>query len=110
MDSNHELIRQAAVTLGASIVVAAAIIGWSWPDAPSAPKYQGFVVGEKVVRLDTREGHLVACDFNRCVRVLGNGKNIDPNSAPGLAAGVGAIAPPVTQSIPAPEGDQPKTP
>lgn len=84
MDNKHEPIRQAAITLGVSIVVAAAFIGWSLPGTPRPQNYEAFVVDNKIVRLDTREGHIVACDFSRCVRILGNGKEIQPNSAPGL--------------------------
>ena len=110
MDQRFEALRQAAVTLGASIVIAAAIIGWSFPDTARAPKYEGFVVDGKIVRLDTREGHVVACDFDRCVRVLGNGKNIDPNSAPGLPARGEASVPSVPAGIAAPGAPPQPTP
>ena len=97
MDNRYEPIRQAAVTLGVSIVVAAAFIGWSLPGTPKPQNYEAFVVDNKIVRLDTREGHLVACDFKRCVRILGNGKEVQPNSAPGLIAS----GEPARQSAPA---------
>lgn len=84
--SRSETFRQATATMALAIVAAAAIIGFSLPDTPRSPRYQGLVVDGKVVRLDTRNGNIVACDFSRCVRVLGNGKNLSPNSAPGLAA------------------------
>ena len=90
--SRSEVFRQGTATLALAIVAAAAIVGFSLPDAPRPPKYQAFVVDGKIVRLDTREGHLVACDFNRCVRVLGNGKKLAPNSAPGLAPAPAAPA------------------
>lgn len=93
MEPRYEAIRQAVVTLGLSLVIAAAVLGWTMPDPPEGAKYAGFVVGDKVIRLDTEHGHLVACDFNRCVRLLGNGKEVQPNSAPPLAAPVG-FAPP----------------
>ncbi len=86
VEPRYEAFRQAAITLGASLVIAAAVLGWTMPDPPKGARYEGFVVENKVVRLDTRHGHLVACDFNRCVRVLGNGKEIQSNSAPGLSA------------------------
>src|SRR5687767_4017305 len=106
MEHNYEPLRQAAVTLGVSIVAAAAIIGWSLPNAPRPQKYEALVVDGKIVRLDTREGHIVACDFSRCVRILGNGKNIQPNSAPGLIAS-GDAAP---KSVPAPAEPEPSQP
>lgn len=100
--SRSEVFRQGTATIALAIVAAAAIIGFSLPDAPRPPKYQAFVVDGKIVRLDTRDGHLVACDFNRCVRVLGNGKKVSPNSAPGLAAAPAAptIAAPGVPAIP----------
>ena len=102
MENKYEPIRQAAVTLGVSIVVAAAFIGWSLPSSPRPQKYEAFVVDNKIVRLDTREGHIVACDFSRCVRILGNGKEVQPNSAPGLIASRESAAQPSETSIPPP--------
>lgn len=99
MEPRSEAFRQAVILLGASLVIAAAVLGWTMPDPPNPARYEGFVVENKVVRLDTRHGHLVACDFNRCVRVLGNGKEIQPNSAPGLSAPAAA---PARQVPPAP--------
>jgi hypothetical protein len=102
METKYELIRKAAVTLGLSIVVAAAIIGWSLPESPEGQKFQGFVVDNKIVRLNTRDGNMVACDFSRCVRILGNGKDLQPNSAPGLIRGSDAAPPVGKPSISAP--------
>ncbi len=107
MESLPDAIRHAAISLGVSLVLAAVIIGWSLPETPDAPKYSAFVVGDKIVRLQTNRGFLVACDLNRCVRMLGNGKNIQPNSAPGLAAGAGAVPPPTRGALPAPQPKQP---
>ena len=84
--TRSEILRQRTATMALAIVAAAAIIGFSLPDTPRTPTYQGFVVDGKVVRLNTRTGNIVACDFARCVRLLGNGKKLEPNSAPGLAA------------------------
>ena len=107
MDNKHEPLRQAAVTLGVSIVVAAAFIGWSLPGTPRPQNYEAFVVDNKIVRLDTREGHLVACDFSRCVRILGNGKDVQPNSAPGLIASGDGARQSGRASIPAPSESPP---
>jgi hypothetical protein len=110
MEQKYEPVRQAAVTLGVSIVVAAIFIGWSLPDAPRPQKYEAFVVDNKIVRLDTREGHIVACDFSRCVRILGNGKNVQPNSAPGLIDSRNTDRQPAPTSIPAAGASQPPNP
>ena len=110
MDNKHEPIRQAAVTLGVAIVVAAAFIGWSLPGTPRPQNYEAFVVDNKIVRLDTREGHLVACDFKRCVRILGNGKEVQPNSAPFLIASSDAAPQSGPATIPAPSASQPSQP
>ena len=110
VDSKYEPVRQAAVTLGISIVVAAAFIGWSLPSSPRPQKYEAFVVDSKIVRLDTREGHIVACDFTRCVRILGNGKAVQPNSAPGLIASGGAAPRPAQAAVPPSGTSQPRNP
>ncbi len=102
MENRDEPLRRAVMTLAVSVVIAATIIGWSLPDSPKPQKYQVIVADGKIVRLDTREGHLVACDFNRCVRVLGNGKTVQPNSAPGLITSQGAAPPSSGNVIPAP--------
>lgn len=83
--TRSEILRQRTTTMALAIVGAAAIIGFSLPDTPRSPTYQGFVVDGKIVRLNTRNGNIVACDFSRCVRVLGNGKHLARNSEPGLA-------------------------
>lgn len=80
----YELIRQSAATLGLALIAAAGIIGYSLPDAPRTAAFEVHVVNGKIVRLDTRNGNIIACDLDRCVRVLGNGKKPQPNSAPGL--------------------------
>ena len=110
MDNKYEPIRQAAITLGVSIVVAAAFVGWSLPGTPRPQKYEAFVVDNKIVRLDTREGHIVACDFSRCVRILGNGKNVEPNSAPGLIASSDAARQSGQAAVPAQRESQPSQP
>ena len=110
MDNRYEPIRQAAITLGVSIVVAAVFIGWSLPGTVRPQKYEAFVVDNKIVRLDTREGHIVACDFTRCVRILGNGKEVQPNSAPGLTLSSTAAPQPSPPSIPAPGESRPTQP
>jgi hypothetical protein len=110
MDNKYEPIRQAAITLGVSIVVAAVFIGWSLPGTPRPQNYEAYVVDNKIVRLDTREGHLVACDFSRCVRILGNGKEVQPNSAPGLIASSDAAPQSGRASIPAPTESEPSQP
>lgn len=92
MLSIYQAVRQAVITLGVSLVIAAGVLGWSMPDPPKSAKYAGFVIDNKVVRLNTQNGNIVACDFSRCVRVLGNGKYLQPNSAPGLAAPIDAQA------------------
>jgi len=69
-----------------AIVVAAVIIGYSLPDAPRSPTYQAFVVEGKIVRLNTRNGNLIACDFERCVPVLGAGKKLVRDGNLGLMA------------------------
>ncbi len=110
MDEKYQPIRQAAITLGVSIVVAAAFIGWSLPGTPRPQNYEAFVVDNKIVRLDTREGHLVACDFRRCVRILGNGKEVEPNSAPGLIASSNAPPQSGRASIPTSGESRPAQP
>ena len=110
MENKDELLRRAVMTLAVSIVIAATIIGWSLPESAKPQKYEIAVVNGKIVRLDTREGHIIACDFSRCVRVLGNGKNVQPNSAPGLIASQEAASPPRENTIPAQTESRPPQP
>jgi hypothetical protein len=91
-------------------VVAAACIGWSLPGTPRPRNYEAVVMDHKIVRRDTREGHIVACDLSRCVRILGNGKNVEPNSAPGLIDSGDAARQPGQARIPAQSETQPSQP
>ena len=56
--SRSDIFRQGTATVALAIVVAAGIIGFSLPDAPRTPTYQGFVVDGKVVRLNARTGNI----------------------------------------------------
>lgn len=68
-----------AIFVGCAMIAISAR-SWSGGGGSGVPDYQAFEVQGKMVRLDTDHGHLVACDFTKCVRILGNGKEVSPGT------------------------------
>ena len=64
--------------IAAAIVAAALVIYWGMPEEP---RYQVAGSGSAVVRLDTNSGEMIACEMQRCARIM----------APDRAKTIGAI-------------------
>ena len=64
--------------IAAAIVAASLVIYWGMPEAP---RYQLAASGSAIVRLDTDSGEMMACDTQRCARIM----------APDRAKTIGAI-------------------
>ena len=72
--------------LSIAIVIAAAFIGFALPERSAGGRYEAFTLDGRIVRVDTGNGNIVACDWQRCVRVLGNGKWISKGNLTVLPA------------------------
>ena len=61
MDNKYEPIRQAAITLGVSIVVAAAFIGWLvLPGTPRPQNYEAFVIWHTIRSFVSTQGKAIS--------------------------------------------------
>jgi hypothetical protein len=64
--------------IAAAIVAASLVIYWGLPEEP---RYQLAGSGSAIVRLDTDSGEMIACDMQRCARIM----------APDRAKTIGAL-------------------
>jgi hypothetical protein len=63
------------VTTG--LVIAGAIVGLAVYARPGPPRFEAFAVGEKIVRVDTRKGTIIACEAQRtCQVILRSGQRV----------------------------------
>ena len=53
--------------IAAAIVAASLIVYWGMPEAP---RYQIAASGTAVIRLDNDSGEMIACDVQRCTRIM----------------------------------------
>jgi len=61
-----------------AIVIAAAIIGLAIYARPAPPRYQAVAADGRLVRIDTRNGTMIACGpAGECVLVLRHGQHIE---------------------------------
>jgi hypothetical protein len=83
-------MHQGMTKIALAIVAAGALIAIAMPSSPSSETqtYQGLIADGRIVRLNTDNGNIVACDWTKCVRILGNGKEVSR----------GALEPPRTQA------------
>ncbi len=89
-----------------ALVIAAALIALAIYSRPSPPRYQAVIGDGKVVRLDTRSGTMIACEAERCFRILKSGQILDrhPNrgAVPKQEPAPRALPAPATAPAPAP--------
>ena len=55
--------------VSAAIVVGAFFIALAIYERPGPPRFQAFAVGNEIVRIDTREGAIIACQAGQCMNV-----------------------------------------
>jgi len=90
------------------LVIAAALIALAIYARPAPPRYQAVVGDGKVVRIDTRSGTMIACEAERCFRILKSGQILDRNPRRAAlpkqepAAAPQALPAPATAPAPAP--------
>jgi hypothetical protein len=77
-----DIIDNAARKIVTALVIAGGLIALAIYFRPSPPRYQAAVGDGKVVRIDTRSGSVIACDGERCYRVLRRGQELDRAPAP----------------------------
>lgn len=72
-----EAIDGAVRKITTGIVIAGAIVGLAVYARPGPPRFEAFVVGEKIVRIDTRKGTILSCEGQQtCQLVLERGQRL----------------------------------
>jgi len=85
------------------IVIAAAIIAIAIYARPAPPRFQVAVGDGRIVRIDTRNGTVIACEAGVCATVLRRGHRLERSLPPRPApAALPAPAPAAPAAAPAP--------
>ena len=72
-----EAIDAAVGKITTGIVIAGAIVGLAVYARPGPPRFDAFAVGDKIVRIDTRKGTIIACEGQQtCQLVLQSGQRL----------------------------------
>lgn len=93
-----DIVDGAARKLVTGLVIAGAFIGLALYSRPGPPRYQAFATEDKIVRVDTRRGTVIACQATRCYTVVRRGQRLEKGPAP-----VAVRAPPPALPAPARE-------
>jgi hypothetical protein len=73
-----DIVENATRKLVTAIVIAGGLIALALYFQPSPPRYQAAAGADgRIVRVDTRSGTVIACDGERCFRVLRRGQELD---------------------------------
>ncbi|MGZ8286015.1 MAG: hypothetical protein ACXW27_03555 [Allosphingosinicella sp.] len=73
-----EAIDGAVGKITTGIVIAGAIVGLAVYARPGPPRYDAFVFGDQIVRVDQRTGTIIACEGARtCQLVLRKGQRLE---------------------------------
>jgi len=83
------------------IVIAAAIIAIAIYARPAPPRFQAAVGDGRIVRIDTRNGTVIACEAGVCATVLRRGQRLE-RSLPPRPAPAALPAPTAPAAAPAP--------
>ncbi|MFL6844704.1 MAG: hypothetical protein ACJ8ER_07475 [Allosphingosinicella sp.] len=80
-----EVAERAIIRIPTALVIAAGIIGLAIYARPAPPRYDAFVAGDRIVRVDHRSGSIIACEAARCDLILRSGQRLTrPERAPAL--------------------------
>lgn len=60
----------------AAVIVGAFFIALAIYERPGPPRFQAFAVGNEIVRIDTREGTIIACRSGQCMNVRHRGQDL----------------------------------
>lgn len=102
-----DIVENAARKIVTALVIAGGLIALAVYFRPSPPRYQAAVGDGQIVRVDTRSGTVIACEGERCYRVLRPGQELDeaprPKALPAPAAREAQPAPatPSNAAVPA---------
>jgi hypothetical protein len=76
-ESLGDMIDLATRRMMIAIIVAGAAIGLALYSRPGPPRFQAFATPNGIVRIDTRNGTVIACEAGRCMLVVRHGQHLD---------------------------------
>jgi hypothetical protein len=99
-----ELVEKITTRISTSLVLAGAIIGLGvYAGRPATPRYEAVALGDKVVRVDTRSGAMIACDAAaHCTTIYKRGGAITISVSPDKEKAPAPKAIPAPSPVPAP--------
>jgi hypothetical protein len=94
-----ELVERLSGRFTTALVLAAAILGLAIYSRPAPPRYEAVVGDGKIVRIDRRNGTIIACGADGCATVLRSGQRLvrHTDRRPALKPPAPAAAPAQTQ-------------
>jgi hypothetical protein len=103
-----ELAEKIGRNISAALVIGAGFIALAIYARPGPPRFQAFAAGSEIVRVDTRQGTVIACEGGQCFNIHHAGQHVakdapPPPALPKPAAQVAPAAPaaPAQQAAPA---------
>lgn len=72
--------------VGAAVVAGAFFIALAIYERPGPPRYQAFAVGSEIVRIDTHQGTIIACQSGQCFNIHDRGQKVAKGLAPAAPA------------------------
>lgn len=102
-----DIVENAMRKIVTAIVIAGGLIALAIYMRPSPPRFQAAVGDGQIVRVDGRSGTVIACEGQRCWRVLRRGQDLEDAPAakalpaPAARQAQPAPAPPSNAAVPA---------
>ncbi|HLL30131.1 MAG TPA: hypothetical protein VK403_03950 [Allosphingosinicella sp.] len=96
-----EAIDAAVRKITTGIVIAGAIVGLAVYARPGPPRFDAFAIGDKIVRIDTRKGTILACEGQQtCQVVLRRGQRVTRIKRSDAPTGTRALPEPAAPTPP----------
>jgi hypothetical protein len=100
-----EIVDTASRKLVTAFVIAGAFVALAIYSRPGPPRYQAFATEDKIVRVDTRRGTVIACQATRCYTVVRRGQRLEKGPAPAAMP-----SPQPQRALPAPSAQRAPSP
>ena len=71
-----EIAERVGRSIATGFVIGTFFIALAIYERPGPPRFQAFAAGTEIVRLDTREGNLIACEGGQCINVRHPGQDL----------------------------------
>lgn len=75
----NEILDLAMRRMAAALVIAGGVVALAIYARPSPARFEAFATPSGIVRIDTRNGKMIACEAGRCMTVLERHQRLAPN-------------------------------